>query len=895
MRFHRVRWRVLPRFGSGIGILFILVQGTAGLPGASSRFARQVTCSGSPGPSWSQFGCWSPSENWGPTGQPFHAIHMHVLPNGKVLSWNLTPWDQGEDSIGTKAYVWDPADEVNGGFTLRKDPWTILICSGHAMLSDGRLYVASGGYQPSANDNQTSFFDYRTNVRTTDGVVHLGWGLWKQGPAMTNGRWYPSLTALPNGDMLIQAGEYFQGDNLVNQTPDVWSSAAPTTLRRLEGSKRLWDRWYPLQFVAPNGSVFDAGAYTTQSGYLDTSSTGTWTQIATRSVSRTYASGVMYADGKVLTMGGGTVTDSCGTGDATITPEAHIIDLTSPSPAWSATSSPMTYPRTFHNSTLLPSGAVLVTGGLSQSGYERHAELWDPATGQWSVVAEMPSDRAYHSVAVLLPDARVLTAGGNVCNNPPTAEFYSPPYLFDVNGNLATRPVISAAPANVSYGQSFFVKTSDSISHVRWIRLSSVTHGFNQNQRIATLDFALTNGGLNVTAPSNPNLVPPGHYMMFLLNASGVPSIAKIVQIMPNLVVNGDFSSNMTGWSLWGDSLVADTNGGSLNFYRSASGSGQAAVLQPTSVVVGANEGLRATFQLANTDTIRKRLTVILHDNDFSDQHYCSFWLSASAPMRTYTMRTHTTRAWSNATISFYPSTNGSGGYYQVDNVAFTQAAEPIDRTECVDPTAPAPPGGSPGPEMLVNGDFGSGLSPWGEFGWIQWQIVGGVLEFKRSPGAPPGTPAGVMLQATGQGVSSNQILTATFQLGNSTDTRKRVTVLIHDNDFSDQAGCTFWLAPSGSSLATFSLRTFSTESWSNATLSVYPSTVSDDQWVRLDNVSLKATPGAAALGTECFYPPFVLPEASSPPGGGPHRPQMHLHHAHDAGPPSRSNPIRRK
>ena len=69
------------------------------------------------------------------------------------------------------------------------------------------------------------------------------------------------------------------------------------------------------------------------------------------------------------------------------------------------------------------------------------------------------------------------------------------------------------------------------ITQVTWIRLSSTTHAFNMNQWINRLSFSQVAGGLNVVAPSNANLAPPGHYMLFILNGNGVPSVAKIIQV----------------------------------------------------------------------------------------------------------------------------------------------------------------------------------------------------------------------------------------------------------------------------------------------------------------------------------------------------------------------------
>jgi galactose oxidase len=72
---------------------------------------------------------------------------------------------------------------------------------------------------------------------------------------------------------------------------------------------------------------------------------------------------------------------------------------------------------------------------------------------------------------------------------------------------------------------------SAQITKVTWVRLSSVTHSFDQNQRFNALAFELTSAGLIVTAPTNQNLAPPGHYTLFVLNRNGVPSVGKIIRI----------------------------------------------------------------------------------------------------------------------------------------------------------------------------------------------------------------------------------------------------------------------------------------------------------------------------------------------------------------------------
>src|SRR5262245_53526707 len=213
-------------------------------------------------------------------------------------------------------------------------------------------------------------------------------------------------------------------------------------------------------FVAPNGKVFNAGPLP-QTRYLDTPGTGNWTFVDnTRSGSfREEGTAVMYDVGKVLIMGGGDPPTS----------SAEVIDLNQSAPSWRIVS-PMAFPRRNANSTLLPDGKVLVTGGSSCNGYDNaacpvvQAEMWDPALEKYDTMASAASFRGYHSTAVLLPDARVLTAGGDQA--PRAHQIYSPPYLFK-----GPRPTIGSAPTNVLYGQTFFVQTPDAanIAAVNWI------------------------------------------------------------------------------------------------------------------------------------------------------------------------------------------------------------------------------------------------------------------------------------------------------------------------------------------------------------------------------------------------------------------------------------------
>jgi hypothetical protein len=185
---------------------------------------------------------------------------------------------------------------------------------------------------------------------------------------------------------------------------------------------------------------------------------------------------------------------------------------------------------------ILADGEVMAVGGTEMADDPTKAvlagEIWNPATGRWRTVASMAQPRMYHSASLLLPDGRVLTAGGEPSTagpvTPKTAQVYSPPYLF-----AGPRPTISSAPAGVRYGTSFPVGTPNAagITSVALIRPSAVTHAYNMDQRYVPLAFRHAGGALSATAPANGNIAPPGYYMLVIKTAAGVPSVAKWIHL----------------------------------------------------------------------------------------------------------------------------------------------------------------------------------------------------------------------------------------------------------------------------------------------------------------------------------------------------------------------------
>ena len=455
-----------------------------GLPCGASPPSLAAAALGTP----ASAGQWSAPFPW-----PNVAVHLSLLPTGKVLSFGLS---------GTPE-VWNPG---TGSFTSIPSP-AVIFCSGHSFLPDGRLLVSGGNNDPNVALNgipDITIFDPATLS-------------WSRSTPMRRGRWYPTNTTLANGDVVILAGK--DGAGVTMREPEVWSNGTLRVLTTAGLSLPL----YPRTFLAPDGRVFMAGE-TQVTRYLNTTGTGTWTAGPTRRYgARDYGAAVMYDDGKILYVGGGRTTNT-----------AEIINLNSPAPAWQWTGS-MAYPRRHLNATVLPTGEVLVTGGTRGVTFNDYkapihaAEIWNPATGLWTTLASNAVNRVYHSTSILLPDGRILHAGsGDGGPDQRNAELFSPPYLFK-----GLRPTITGAPTLVSYGSPFKVTTPDAanIAKVSLIRLGSTTHTADMNQRFQWLPFTRNSGLLSISAPRSANRAPPGHYLLFILNGNGVPSVARIVKV----------------------------------------------------------------------------------------------------------------------------------------------------------------------------------------------------------------------------------------------------------------------------------------------------------------------------------------------------------------------------
>jgi hypothetical protein len=452
-----------------------------------------------------------------PNLMPINPVHAALLHNGKVLvvsgSGNLPT------NTNLQAGVFDPQ---TGTVTAQPVGWD-MFCNGMVVLADGRAFVNGGTlqYDPFHGELRSAVYDLTT-------------GAFTDLQNMAHGRWYPTVTTLGDGTVMTFSGLSETGGT--NTSVEIYSVATGWSA---EIGSPFTPPLYPRMHLLPDGKVFYSGS-TTQSRLFDPVAK-TWSGvIATTNYSgtRTYGTSVLLPltpannyKPVVIIMGGGSPS----------TATTELIDLSAPSPSWTYGPS-MSQPRIEMNATILPNGKIIAVGGSlndeDTGTASLNADLYDPATNTFSSAGQNAFARLYHSNSLLLPDGTVLFIGGNPARGTyeQHMEIYSPPYLFNLDGTLAARPTITGVPASgIGYGSAFQVQTPDAanITSVVLMRPGAPTHAFDMEQRMVAMNFTAGSGVLNVTAPPNGNIAPPGYYMLFIQNSSGVPSVAQFVPLTP--------------------------------------------------------------------------------------------------------------------------------------------------------------------------------------------------------------------------------------------------------------------------------------------------------------------------------------------------------------------------
>lgn len=286
------------------------------------------------------------------------------------------------------------------------------------------------------------------------------------------------------------------------------------------------------------GKVLQLGP-SKQMNWITTSGTGSITPAGPRADSGDAMTGnaVAYDIGKLLTLGGSPAYEK-----TPATRRAYTVNV-SGSQVQAARTGDMEHARGFSNSVVLPDGKVAVFGGqsypvpFSDATSVLTPELWDPSTGSFTPLATMAIPRNYHSVANLLPDGRVFSGGGGLCGdcatNHPDGAVFTPPYLLNADGSPKPRPVITGGvPSRTAPGASLTVSTQSPVASFVLMRAAAATHSTDNDQRrIPLVSTATGTGAYTVTVPADTGVVLPGNYMLFALDAQGVPSIAQFVTI----------------------------------------------------------------------------------------------------------------------------------------------------------------------------------------------------------------------------------------------------------------------------------------------------------------------------------------------------------------------------
>ena len=467
--------------------------------------------------------------SWGPTiGFPIVPVGAAQLPNGNLLTWAATyPYNYAGGTGQTQTAILNLSNGTVGKRIVTETGHD-MFCPGTVRLPDGRLMITGGSDAPN-----TSFYNPANDT-------------WTAGPPMTIGRGYQSDVALSNGNVFTIGGSWNGGQG--GKNGEVWSPATgwralpgvpvtPILTQDPMGVYRADNHTW--LFAISDQRVLQAGP-SKQMNIIDTKGNGSITSAGNRAddTDAMNGSAVMYDINKILTIGGSQAYN----GPTTTSNRAYVIDISNGVAA--RRTGNMNYPRAFTHAVVLPDGKVLAVTGTSEAQPELFSdtaavltpEIWDPATEQFTKLAPMAVPRTYHSTAMLLPDGRIFVGGGGLCGNCPVnhpdAQIFSPPYLFKADGTPATRPAITTAPGTAALGANVTVTTDRAVNAFSLVRMGSVTHSVNTDQRRIPLTASAVNGtSYTLPIPSDPGVVTPGFYMLFAMDANGVPSIAKPVQV----------------------------------------------------------------------------------------------------------------------------------------------------------------------------------------------------------------------------------------------------------------------------------------------------------------------------------------------------------------------------
>ncbi|KUY84079.1 RICIN domain-containing protein [Burkholderia sp. RF4-BP95] len=480
-----------------------------------------------------------PSSWGGPITLPLVPTAAAHLPDGKILMWSADLPDYAGGTGGvdgnTQTTVFDPIAQKASDAVLTSVAHN-MFCPGLGLLPSGKVFVNGG-----VSSRKTSIYDPVTHTWGKSDLMNIPRGYeasatLSDGSVFTlGGSWNIATPNFTLGDKYGEVWTPGGGWSILSNVPDI---IGPDPAGAYRGDNHMW------LVAAQNRWVFYAGPDATLR-WIDTKGAGQVVPVGQRGDDGFSINGnaVMYDIGKLLTLGGAPAYDG-GVAKA----GAYVIDISAGPSAVPVVRKvqPLAYSRGFVNSVVLPNGQVVVIGGqavpvpFTDDQSVLVPELWDPTTEAFTRLAPMSVPRNYHSEALLLPDGRVMSSGGGLCGsscntNHPNVQILTPPYLLNADGSNATRPAIKTSPASAAYGATIAVSADMPIRSFALVRMSSSTHSVNTDQRRIPLVAQQTSASgdytYSLSIPSDSGVAIPGNYMLFAMNASGVPSVAKIIQI----------------------------------------------------------------------------------------------------------------------------------------------------------------------------------------------------------------------------------------------------------------------------------------------------------------------------------------------------------------------------
>jgi Domain of unknown function (DUF1929) len=430
-----------------------------------------------------------------------------LLHTGKVLLFGGTA---SAGSVNTAAYVFDPVTRT-GKDVPAPAP---VFCGSVTQLSDGRVLSVGGANPVPKGIKDVYLFDSVSEA-------------WVRQPDTPLGRYYPTSTRLPDGQVLIAAGTEPDG---TTKNPKVEIYTPPAAGGSV-GSLAVVGPdhptpFYPKQWVMPDGKLLQVASRLT---YRFDPATRSWTTLRSKPVSNSAAGAMMVAgppsgSNQVMVMGG------LPAGSAAM---ATVQKYDYATNTWTRTVD-MPTPRAHLNVVQVPDGKAIGVGGNSSglSATPQYAAMsYDPAVDQWTTLASQTPRRAYHSTALLLPDGRIMSAGDDKTGGgKQLIDFYSPPYLF-----AGVRPTVTSSPTQVDFGSTFPIGTADAVvTRAVLMAPGATTHAVDMNARHVELAVTPTGDGTTFTATApTASVAPPGYYMLFALTSAGVPSVARWVHVGP--------------------------------------------------------------------------------------------------------------------------------------------------------------------------------------------------------------------------------------------------------------------------------------------------------------------------------------------------------------------------